>query len=95
MLSCGDTVDKRLDGKVLTSKITITFRSNEKVRRIGGRFFVYEYAAMVSKPVSILAVCMCVCLCMYTCTSLCLCAFVCVCTYVCVYDCAYMYACGV
>ena len=47
MLSCGDIIDTRLDGKVLTSDITITFRSNEAVRKSGASFFIYEYPPTV------------------------------------------------
>ena len=84
VLSCGDTIDKRLDGKVLTSKITITFRSNEKERRIGGSFFVYEYTPMVSKTcINIGCVHVCVCACMHVLVRICV--HSCVCTYVCMY----------
>ena len=47
LLSCGDKIDTRLNGKVLISEITITFRSNEAVTRSGASFDISEYSAVV------------------------------------------------
>ena len=44
LLSCGDEINTRLKGKVLiSSNITITFRSNEAVTRSGTSFLVTEW----------------------------------------------------
>jgi len=54
ILSCGDQIDSRLDGKELKDSITITFRSNEKVRKHGTHFFISEYSLKVCKLVSMI-----------------------------------------
>lgn len=56
VLSCGDAIDKRLDGKMLTSNISITFRSNGKVKKSGATFLIYENSATVRKLASVLLV---------------------------------------
>ena len=56
VLSCGDKIDARLDGKVLIANITITFRSNEQVTKNGARLLVEEFLATVCKLVSVFVV---------------------------------------
>lgn len=43
VLSCGNQIDTRLDGKVLASGITVTFRSNEAVTRSGAHLSIAEF----------------------------------------------------
>jgi len=52
ILSCGNQIDSRVDGKELKDSITITFRSNERVQKKGTRFFISEYTLRVCKLVS-------------------------------------------
>jgi len=52
ILSCGNQIDGRVDGKVLIDNITITFRSNEQVQKKGTQFFISEYTVQVCKLVS-------------------------------------------
>ena len=47
VLSCGDEIDTRLEGKVLIDDITITFRSNEAVTKSGASFLVNEFSPVV------------------------------------------------
>ena len=47
VITCGDEIDKRIDGRQVISDITITFRSNEKVRKSGADFLILKYFASV------------------------------------------------
>ena len=47
VITCGDEIDKRIDGHEIISDIRITFRSNEKVQRSGADFFISEYLVAV------------------------------------------------
>ena len=51
IITCGDEVDSCIDGQIVISDITITFRTNERVQKSGAEFLVVEYFVIVRKLV--------------------------------------------
>ena len=51
IITCGDEIDSCIDGQIVISDITITFRTNEEVQKSGADFLVSEYFAGICKLV--------------------------------------------
>ena len=51
IITCGDEIDSCINGQIVISDITITFRSNERVQKSGADFLILEYFVGVCKLV--------------------------------------------
>ena len=51
IITCGDEIDSCIDGQIVISNITITFRTNEEIQMSGAEFLVSEYFVGVRKLV--------------------------------------------